>query len=207
MHVSSALKGDDGYGDCRRDNRSDRRFGDCAGGECVEAQTDAGGRSFAAKQRDGDRRGGGAIPRDSAQQDGVGGGRPERRPYGIRRIRSEAAPPVSARVRNVRARDDRYLRHLASVEGRKPRGCPGAVHGTPRCGRGRPDGLDARSVRGRHRGRQDLCARCGGHQMHLGCAHGGGRKPDCRRLHASARRVLLLIEHRGRRRRYRSSYG
>ena len=58
MHVSSALKGDDGYGDCRRDNRSDRRFGDCAGGECVEAQTDAGGRSFAAKQRDGDRRGG-----------------------------------------------------------------------------------------------------------------------------------------------------
>ena len=122
MHVSSALKGDDGYGDCRRDNRPDRRFGDCAGGECVEAQTDAGGRSFAAKQRDGDRRGGGAIPRDSAQQDGVGGGRPERRPYGIRRIRSEAAPPVSARVRNVRARDDRYLRHLASVEGRKPRG-------------------------------------------------------------------------------------
>ena len=38
---------------------------------------------------------------------------------------------------------DRHPRHLASVEGRKPRARADRSHGAPRRGRGRPCGLDA----------------------------------------------------------------
>ncbi len=67
--------------------------------------------------------------------------------------------------------------------------------------------LDARPLRRRHRGRRRLRTRGGGHEVHLGGAYGGGRAAAGRGLRAAARRVPVLVEHRGGRRRHDAAHG